>query len=215
MKILSFLNYASKEVLSHFSQDEIVNIGSFYDERLKQKFYKCELGTESYVLALFCTMLNLSEFDIGELSAESCFGEEEASEILEFLKSADLILLDSNLLYHKDKNIYYFASKLAKYFDLKLMFDYELKDVELVELDDNNGLILYECLDNDDFIVSPAFANLARIKEFDFVEIKTKTKTLKKKVKIDNSLKGLFALSKKDNAYAFSPCVVKGVSNEN
>lgn len=215
MKILSFLNYASKEVLNNFKNDEIINIGSFFDERLKQEFYKCELGTECYVLALLCTMAGLDEFDIGELSAESCFGEEEAGEILEFLKDANLILLDSNLLYHKDKNIYYFAKKLAKHFNIELMFDYELKASSLEELDDNNGLILYECLENDEFIVSPAFAVLARIKEFDLVDIKTKNKVLRKQVKIDSSLKGLFALSKKENNYAFSPCVVKGVSNEN
>lgn len=215
MKILSFLNYVSNEVIENFNKDEILNIGSFFDERLNQKFYKCELGTECYVLALLCTMVGLDEFDIGELSAESCFGEEEAGEILEFLKDANLILLDSNLLYHKDKNIYYFAKKLAKHFNIELMFDYELKALNLEELDDNNGLILYECLDNDEVIMSQNAANFIKVKDGEFVKITTKEKTFNKKIKIDTNLKGLFVLSKKTKGYAFSPCVVKGVSNEN
>lgn len=215
MKILSFINYASSKVLEKFKNDDIVNIGSFYDERLRQKFYKCELGTESYVLALICTMSGLCDFDIGELSAESCLGEEEVGEILDFCSDLDMILLDSNLLYHKDKSIYYLAKKLADKFNSKLLFTYELEEIKLQELDDNNGIILYECLENDEVVISHAVANFAKIKDNSKVIIKTKFKTLTKKVKIDNNLKGLWVLSQKTSGYAFSPCVIEEFFDEN
>lgn len=215
MRILSFINYANKDILERFKNDEIINIASFNDTRFKNTFYKCELGTESYVLALLCAMAGLCEFDIGELSAESCLAEEEASEILDFCKSLDMLLLDNNLLHHKDNSIYYFAKKLAEHFNAKLVFDYEFGNVNPLSLDDYNGLILYECLETDELIISPLFSQLAKIKDGDFVSVKTKDKEIKKIAILDNNLKGIFALSKKSTGFAFSPCIVKRLESDN
>lgn len=206
--IISFLNYVSKEVLNTYTNKEFINIGSIKDERINQRFYKIEQGYEAYVLALLCSMSALCNFDNAELAAESCLGEEEAQEILHMAQSATILLLDSNLLSHPDKNIYPLAKKLAKHYDLKLIFDNELHELKYEEIQENNNLRIYECLEEDKFIISSSFAKVCSVKENDEVLVKTKNKEFKAKVSIDNNLNAIIALSKKANGYAFSDCVV-------
>lgn len=66
---------------------------------------------------------DLENEDIGFLSGESSVGEEEIEEIIEFLKDADLIIVDENMLnFHKDKdNIKALLNLIASNFNLKVI----------------------------------------------------------------------------------------------
>ena len=94
--ILSLKN----KILCEKIQGENIYISCLEDKNLNAKFYKCEIASLSYVLALLCKMSEMDNFqdlDEGYLSAESCLGEEEASEILDFLENAKYLIVDENI----------------------------------------------------------------------------------------------------------------------
>ncbi|MCH3853091.1 hypothetical protein LZC39_13420, partial [Campylobacter jejuni] len=84
-----------------------------------------EIASLSYVLALLCKMSEMDNFqdlDEGYLSAESCLGEEEASEILDFLENAKYLIVDENINSYKDsENIKYFLNFLSQKYKLKIL----------------------------------------------------------------------------------------------
>lgn len=95
------------------------------DKNLKAKFYKCEIASLSFVLALLCKLSDEGQFcdlDEGYLSAESCFGEEEAGEVLAFLKETKYLIIDKNIHSYKDsENIKYFLNFLSVKYGLKIL----------------------------------------------------------------------------------------------
>lgn len=185
MKIVSFLDLASlryKELCEWLNANEVMNISCLKDKDLKGCFYKCEIASASFVLALLAKMLDeerFNELDEGYLSAECCLGEEEAIEILDFLKEADWIVFDANLKKHKDfENIAFFLHFLSSRLDVKLLCSDEFKNMQdykpftsdenisfkgLKELDNYDGAVVFNLDLKDDFIhCSKTFARILR-----------------------------------------------------
>ncbi|EAI7593885.1 hypothetical protein CNU90_03475, partial [Campylobacter coli] len=106
-RALCFVDMLSlkNKILCEKIQGENIYISCLEDKNLNAKFYKCEIASLSYVLALLCKMSEMDNFqdlDEGYLSAESCLGEEEASEILDFLENAKYLIVDENINSYKD-----------------------------------------------------------------------------------------------------------------
>ena len=119
--ILSLKN----KILCEKIQGENIYISCLEDKNLNAKFYKCEIASLSYVLALLCKMSEMDNFqdlDEGYLSAESCLGEEEASEILDFLENAKYLIVDENINSYKDSEIIqYFLNFLSQKYKPKIL----------------------------------------------------------------------------------------------
>lgn len=186
----------------NLKQSQNINISCLQDKNLNAKFYKCEIASISYVLALLCMMIDKNKFndlDEGFLSAESCFGEEEANEVLDFLKNAKCIIFDENLKFHKDfENIKFFISFLSKYFNLYVVNtkedEQELKIndfKELLELDNYDGLVVFDCPSNDGFLhCSKQFLQLCKLKNESEVLVFNKDFNQKAKLFLDENLNG-------------------------
>lgn len=199
------------------------NISCLEDKNLNASFYKCEIASVPFVLALLCKMALEEEFsmlDEGYLSAESCFGEEEALEVLEFLKQAKCIIFDENLYQHKDfENIKYFLAKLCQKFDLFLVCSDENEENLLIqnsfnvllELDNFDGTIIMQTpLKDTKLHCSASFALIAKIKQDQKIQLSIKEQNFTSVVQIDEGLKGTIALfdyPSKD--FAFSKAQVK------
>lgn len=64
-----------------------INISCLEDKNLKAKFYKCEIASLSFVLALLCKLSDEGQFcdlDEGYLSAESCLERKKQAKCLLF-----------------------------------------------------------------------------------------------------------------------------------
>lgn len=177
-----------------------INISCIEDKNLNAQAYKCEIGASSFILALLAKLAcgeEFSELDEGYLSAESCLGEEEAKEILEFLPKASFLIFDKSLLSHKDfDNIAFFMSVLCDKFKLKLSCSdeskAELKNTTftgLKELDNFDGLVLCRS-DDTDLRCSKQFLQVAKVKNSDEVSVKSKNFTLRTKIALDERLQG-------------------------
>lgn len=185
------------EKLAHSNN---VNISCTQDENLNAKAYKCEIGASSFVLALLAKLACGDEFedlDEGYLSAESCLGEEEGKEILDFLPKANFLVFDKSLLLHKDfDNIAFFMGVLCDKFKLKLAISDESveeintgKTSDLQELDNFDGLVL--CRGGDEFLrCSKQFLQLAKVQNGDEVSIKSANFTMCAKIQCDERLQG-------------------------
>jgi len=202
---LCFLDLASlryKELSQKLKTSHNLNISCLEDKELNASFYKCEIASINYVLALLCKMLDPQAFnklDEGYLSAESCFGEEEALEVLAFLKKAQCIVFDTNLKKHKDfKNIVFFMNFLSAYFNLDLVCadekeqDLEIEDFrELLELDNYDGLVVFNlALDDENLHCSKQFLNLAKVSDKSLIELKSKEFEMQTKLIVDENLQG-------------------------
>ncbi len=188
MKILSITSTTCK-----IQNTEIFSINPFDDANIK-----CEIGAIHYVLALivqkFCD--DLKDLDVGEISGESNVGEEEIEEIFNFLKDADYILVDDDINLHFDsKNIKFLLSKISEEFgiDIKNLDGKVLKFNEnfneLKKCENFDGAIIYE-KNGDEFTGGRYFSMVAKIKNGDFCEIKTKNICIKRKFKLNENLKG-------------------------
>lgn len=185
------------EKLAHSNN---VNISCAQDENLNAKAYKCEIGASSFVLALLVKLACGDEFedlDEGYLSAESCLGEEEGKEILDFLPKASFLIFDKSLLLHKDfDNIAFFMGVLCDKFKLKLAIsDESVEEIntsklsDLQELDNFDGLVL--CRGGDEFLrCSKQFLQLAKVQNGDEVSIKSANFTTRAKIQCDERLQG-------------------------
>ena len=203
--MLSARNIALNEKLKN---SENINISCLKDENLNAKFYKCEIASISYVLALLCKILDNDKFvnlDEGYLSAESCFGEEEANEVLEFLKNAKCIIFDENLKFHKDfENIKFFISFLSDHFNLYIVnsneeeLSLDIKNFsELLELDNYDGLVIFNYPFCDDLLhCSKQFLQIAKSKNESKVIVFNKTFNQKTKIYLDDNLKSTIAFLK-------------------
>ena len=187
------------------------------DEKLQNNiFVKCEISSEAYVLMMIASEIckDLENEDIGFLSGESSVGEEEIEEIIEFLKDADLIIADENMLnFHKDKdNIKALLNLIASNFNLKIIdsagnkLDFNSANLgELKELDNFDGAVVYKHTKDDEFKGGNYFKIVAKVKEGELVTIKSKNLNTTKTFKFDKNLKGTIAflgLKNLDN-YAF------------
>ncbi|MBX1176736.1 hypothetical protein [Campylobacter lari] len=198
------------------------NISCIEDKNLKASFCKCEIASVPFVLALLCKM-SMDEFDDldeGYLSAESCFGEEEALEVVDFLQTAKYIIFDENLKKHKDyENIKYFLTKLCEKFQLILVCSDEKEDSlnvpkefsELLELDNFDGTIIMQApLQNANLHCSLAFSLIAKIKNEDKIQLKLHGKNYETIVEVDPNLKGTVALyDYKCDEFAFVKAQIK------
>ena len=177
-----------------------VNISCLEDAKFNAKPYKCEIGSAPFVLALLAKLADEDKFsalDEGFLSAESCLGEEEAREILEFLTGAEFLIFDKALLSHKDfSNIAYFMGFLCEKFALKLACsDESVSEInasalsELQELENFDGLVL--CRSNESNLrCSKQFLQLAKVQNGDEVQVKSAIFTQKAKIQLDENLQG-------------------------
>lgn len=196
-------------------------------------FIKYEAGTEEGVLALLLWALNsckdekikefLANLDIGYLSAESNFGEEEAHLIAEQLKNQKI-----SLFIGKDLEFHPKANNLAKFLGVlhfccnvhivligqekNTLDNYELVLPENVEeLKSFDGTIVYRCptlLETEDNLLlgSKQFALSARIEDNTQVHIQTQTGTYTRMFTLDDTLKGTIALlpmAEKKQLYRF------------
>lgn len=212
-KALCFLDMLSlkNKSLCEKIQGKNINISCLEDKNLNAKFYKCEIASLSFVLALLCKMIDTKSFrdlDEGYLSAESCFGEEEASEILNFLDNAKYLIIDENIHFYKDsENIKYFLNFLSHKFKLKII---DSKEVEcdfknaklspLKELDNYDGLVLFRVNLNDKNLhCSRQFLQIAKCKDKSEVEIISKDFSLKTMLCLDENLQGTIAFLNYEN----------------
>lgn len=203
-KALCFLDMPSlkNKALCEKIKGDNINISCLEDKKLCAKFYKCEIASISFVLALLCKLQNDDKFsllDEGYLSAESCFGEEEALEILTFLKNAKWLIMDANLKFHKDfESIKYFLNFLSQEFKLEIIDSKEeiqnftnAKFNELKELDNYDGLVLFNAKTGNKFLqCSKQFLQIAKCKEGQIVEISAKNLNFKTKLCLDENLQG-------------------------
>lgn len=203
-KALCFLDMLSlkNRVLCEKIRGDNINISCLEDKKLCARFYKCEIASISFVLALLCKLRNNAKFgslDEGYLSAESCFGEEEALEILDFLEHAKWLIIDANLKFHKDfENIKYFLNFLSKEFNLKIIDSKEEKQDftdakfdELKELDNYDGLVLFSAKTENKLLqCSKQFLQIAKCEDQQVVEISAKDLNFKTKLCLDENLQG-------------------------
>lgn len=198
---LDMLSLKNKALCEKIKGDNI-NISCLEDKKLHAKFYKCEIASISFVLALLCKLQNDSQFkafDEGYLSAESCLGEEEALELLAFLKQAKWLIIDTNLEFHKDfENIKYFLNFLSKEFKLQIINSKEEKQDftnakfnGLKELDNYDGLVLFRVKTEKNVLqCSQQFLQIAKCENHQVVELIGKNLNLKAKLCLDENLQG-------------------------
>ncbi|PSM52165.1 NADH:quinone oxidoreductase I, chain G-like protein (cl35703 superfamily) [Campylobacter blaseri] len=211
MKILnltSILSFESKELFNKYKEDEFLTISPFDEDIMKNNIsIKCEIGSLSYVLAMICALIDdreyFSELDTGYLSGESSVGEEEVEEIVEFLNGCELMILDENLLNYQDdeKNIKSFLKIIQDKFNLKIINlqgkELKFETVELSELkepEDYDGAVVFKHNLDNKFVGGRYFCMVAKIKDGDYVNIKTKTLDVNMKFELDDDLKGTIAL---------------------
>lgn len=211
MKILnisSILSFESKELFDRYKDDEFLTISPFEDEAIKNNIsIKCEIGSLCYVLAMICALIDEREYfadlDTGYLSGESSVGEEEVDEIVEFLDDCKLLIIDENLINHQmdEKNIKTFLKIIVDKFNLKAINlqgeELEFKQSELTELqepENYDGAVVFKHNLDDKFVGGKYFCMVAKIKDGDYVNIKTDTLDINCKFELDESLKGTIAL---------------------
>ena len=207
-KALCFLDMPSvnhKFLFKELNNEKNCYVSCIKDNAFKAKFFKCEIGASAFVLALLARLCDncFDELDEAYLSAESCIAEEEAFDLLDFLKEADFIVFDENLKKHKDyENIKFFLSFLAKKFNLKLANsaneEGEFKCCEFKELkalDNYDGLVVLDSkLDDKFFLCSKQFLNIAKAKNEDILEFKLDGASFKAKLCLNDDLQGTVAL---------------------
>lgn len=208
MKIFNItpnLSFQNPDLAAKFHNASFLTLSPMEDEKLQNNiFVKCEISSEAYVLMMIASEIckDLENEDIGFLSGESSVGEEEIEEIIEFLKDADLIIADENMLnFHKDKdNIKALLNLIASNFNLKVIDSYEnkldLKNAflgELKELDSFDGAVVYKHTKDDEFKGGNYFKIVAKVKDGELVTIKSKNLNITKTFKFDKNLKGTIA----------------------
>ena len=214
MKILNFASLLSLQnpVLAEgFKSAEILSVSPLQDPHLPGELIKCEIGAQSFVLALicssFCDEQYFADLDAEYLSGESSVGEEEIEQIAEFLQSGcDALLIDDALIQtHPDaENIRAFISIIAAKFGVKILsLRGERADLgaqgqanlsPLKEPENFDGAVVFKHDADDRLIGGRYFSMVAKIKGCDRVRIKTPHLNLEKEFILDEELKGTIAL---------------------
>lgn len=208
MKIFNItpnLSFQNPDLAAKFHNASFLTLSPMEDEKLQNNiFVKCEISSEAYVLMMIASEIckDLENEDIGFLSGESSVGEEEIEEIIEFLKDADLIIADENMLnFHKDKdNIKALLNLIASNFNLKIIdsagnkLDFNSANLgELKELDNFDGAVVYKHTKDDEFKGGNYFKIVSKVKDGELVTIKSKNLNITKTFKFDKNLKGTIA----------------------
>ena len=208
MKIFNItpnLSFQNPDLATKFHNASFLTLSPMEDEKLQNNiFVKCEISSEAYVLMMIASEIckDLENEDIGFLSGESSVGEEEIEEIIEFLKNADLIIADENMLnFHKDKdNIKALLNLIASNFNLKVIgsagnkLDFNSANLgELKELDNFDGAVVYKHTKDDEFKGGNYFKIVSKVKDGELVTIKSKNLNITKTFKFDKNLKGTIA----------------------
>ncbi|MBM0637314.1 hypothetical protein LNU06_04640 [Campylobacter sp. VicNov18] len=199
-----------------------INISCIEDKTLKARFYKCEIASLSFVLALFCKLSDeklFCDLDEGYLSAECCLGEEEAYEVLEFLQIAKYLIIDENINFYKDsENIKYFLNFLSLKYQLKILNSNEkecnfqnAKLNSLKELDNYDGLVLFKVgLPDKNLHCSRQFLQIAKCKDQSEVEVLGENFSFKTTLCLDENLQGTIGLLNYENdGFEFTPIRIK------
>lgn len=217
------LTFQAKELKDKFKKAKFLTISPLNDDSLENNtFIKCEIGSITYALALivqsFSDDENIKELDTGFLSGESNVGEEEIDEILEFLQKANFIIVDEELInFHKDSlNLKALLEMISSKFNLeiinlnneKLCFK-NSKFSELKELDNFDGAIVFKHTKDDKFVGGKYFCMVAKIKNGDTVNIKSKTLNIVRKFELNENLKGTVAFLGVDKVDNYAYEVVK------
>ena len=214
MKILNFaplLSLQAPTLAVSLKEAEILSVSPLQDPHLPGELIKCEIGAQSFVMALicasFCDEPYFAELDLEYLSGESSVGEEEIEQIAEFLQSGcDALLIDDALVKtHPDaENIKAFLSLIAAKFEIKILnLRGERADLgvqeganlsPLKELMSFDGAVVFKHDADDSFVGGRYFSMVAKIKHGDRVRIKTPHLDLQKEFILDEGLKGTVAL---------------------
>lgn len=214
MKILNLaplLSLQAPTLAASLKDAEILSVSPLQDLKLPGELIKCEIGAQSFVLALicasFCDEPYFAELDLEYLSGESSVGEEEIEQIAEFLQSGcDALLIDDALIKtHPDaENIRAFLSLIAAKFGVKILsLRGERADLgaqervnlsPLKEPENFDGAVVFKHDADEQLIGGRYFSMVAKIKHGDRVRIKTPHLNLEKEFILDEELKGTIAL---------------------
>lgn len=208
MKIFNItpnLSFQNPDLAAKFHNASFLTLSPMEDEKLQNNiFVKCEISSEAYVLMMIASEIckDLENEDIGFLSGESSVGEEEIEEIVDFLKDANFIIADENMLnFNKDKdNIKALLNLIASNFNLKIIdsagnkLDFNSANLgELKELDNFDGAVVYKHTKDDEFKGGNYFKIVSKVKDGELVTIKSKNLNITKTFKFDKNLKGTIA----------------------
>ena len=208
MKIFNItpnLSFQNPDLAAKFHNASFLTLSPMEDEKLQNNiFVKCEISSEAYVLMMIASKIckDLENEDIGFLSGESSVGEEEIEEIVDFLKDANFIIVDENMLnFHKDKdNIKALLNLIALNFNLKVInsagnkLNFNSANLgELKELDSFDGAVVYKHTKDDEFKGGGYFKIVAKVKDGELATIKSKNLNITKTFKFDKNLKGTIA----------------------
>lgn len=191
------------------------NLKPFYSQ-----FIKYEVGSEEGICALLLdtfvknsdekTKNFIENLDLGYISAESSAGEEEFEEAFEDYKNSNskILIIGEDIKNHERvENIIKLLATIKKYSDFEfIVLDEDLEEKinscknfdleEIEELKSFNGTLVYTLVGNDSPILqaSQTFANIAKVKDGDKIQIISKNEKIKKVLKIDEKLTGTIAI---------------------
>jgi len=214
MKILNLaplLSLQASTLAASLKDAEILSVSPLQDPHLPGELIKCEIGAQSFVLALicagFCDEPYFADLDLEYLSGESSVGEEEIEQIAEFLQSGcDALLIDDALIQtHPDaENIKAFLPLIAAKFGVEILsLRGERADLgaqervnlsPLKEPENFDGAVVFKHDADEQLIGGRYFSMVAKIKHGDRVRIKTPHLNLEKEFILDEELKGTIAL---------------------
>ncbi|MFW2601162.1 hypothetical protein [Aliarcobacter butzleri] len=191
------------------------NLKPFYTQ-----FIKYEVGSEEGICALlldtFAKNYNektkefINNLDLGYISAESSAGEEEFEEAFEDYKNSNskILIIGEDIKNHERvDNIIKLLATIKKYSDFDFLIldedlenkinsceDFDLEEIE--ELKSFNGTLVYSLVGADSPILqaSQTFANIAKVKDGENIQITSKNEKINKILKIDEKLTGTVAI---------------------
>ncbi|MDN5097868.1 hypothetical protein O8C85_04935 [Aliarcobacter butzleri] len=191
------------------------NLKPFYTQ-----FIKYEVGSEEGICALLLdtfaknydekTKEFINNLDLGYISAESSAGEEEFEEAFEDYKNSNskILIIGEDIKNHERvDNIIKLLATIKKYSDFDfLILDEDLENKinscenfdleEIEELKSFNGTLVYSLVGADSPILqaSQTFANIAKVKDGENIQITSKNEKINKILKIDEKLTGTVAI---------------------
>jgi NADH-quinone oxidoreductase subunit F len=184
------------------------------------QFIKYEVGSEEGICALLLdtfvkncdekTIEFIENLDLGYISAESSAGEEEFEEAKKSYENSNskVLIIGEDIKNHERfENIIKILSLIKKYADFKFIIldesveksinscsDFDLEEIE--ELKSFNGTLVYSLVgaETDFLLASQTFANIAKVKDGEHINIISKNETIKKVLKIDENITGTVAI---------------------
>lgn len=191
------------------------NLKPFYTQ-----FIKYEVGSEEGICALLLdtfaknydekTKEFINNLDLGYISAESSAGEEEFEEAFDDYKNSNskILIIGEDIKNHERvDNIIKLLATIKKYSDFDFLIldedlenkinsceDFDLEEIE--ELKSFNGTLVYSLVGADSPILqaSQTFANIAKVKDGENIQIISKNEKINKILKIDEKLTGTVAI---------------------